>query len=75
LLDLIVGKRPRLRRDCDSKVFSIVDSIKVGKRPRLRRDCDLTRNMKGLEFFEVGKRPRLRRDCDQRVARHKIRPA
>jgi len=39
---IAVGKRPRLRRDCDLATISPISfsSSCVGKRPRLRRDCD-----------------------------------
>ncbi len=42
-----VGKRPRLRRDCDTTLHDDTAALIVGKRPRLRRDCDV----KNLELF------------------------
>ena len=45
LLNLViwVGRRPQLRRDCDSYMITIRPSSGlVGRRPQLRRDCDHT---------------------------------
>ncbi len=61
---IAVGKRPRLRRDCD---------IPVAQRFRITRSRKETSIKKGLRPHQggylatdppVGKRPRLRRDCD-----------
>jgi len=42
LQSVTVGRRPQLRRDCDSRISTCLSENRVGRRPQLRRDCDAT---------------------------------
>ncbi len=64
LQSIAVGKRPRLRRDCDSSDDRNLVDRRSRKKTSIKKGLR-QRQLLSVFFSQiVGKRPRLRRDCD-----------